>query len=457
MPMNSILDALIISQYDRRKLLITFLVVMSIVIIDISISSIADIVSKQAVTFWGITLFIVISAVYTVGQYLILGMIKVKNKESKIQSRYGRTIDKTATIAQYALTAIMIFVVLQVIIASHYYASLLIAATTISYGLAILLMSLLAYRFFSWLKINKSLVVLLYGLAAGIITVNAVDTIVYYDVILFGKPAKVSPNSEVIFQTGFTPGTPMSVVNLVQTYSLIAYFLATWGGTIILLRHNIQRVGKVKFWILVSAPLVFFMSYYISYYQTFYPSSPVTTAISSNLVIPILLFMYSIILCGALFGIGFRSVAVFVSHSRHVRDFMIVTAYGFILFFSAASATVLQAGYPPFGLASVSFVGLSSYLILTGLYNSAISIAQDAKLRSSIRKSIETSSAKQSSLLDNIGTAEMTKEIENNVKKITKENEYEIMQHTGIEPTLTHDEIKDYVEEVLAEVKKKGE
>lgn len=64
--MNSILGALIISQYDRRKLLITFLVVMSIVIIDISISSIADIVSKQAVTFLGNnTLYCYISCIHS--------------------------------------------------------------------------------------------------------------------------------------------------------------------------------------------------------------------------------------------------------------------------------------------------------------------------------------------------------------------------------------------------------
>jgi hypothetical protein len=458
MPENSILKAMNISQYDGRKLFITFLILTITLIIDISISSIADIISKQVTAFWGISLFIIISAVYIIGQYLILGMLKAKNKESKIESFYTRTLDRIVKIAQYILTAIIISVALQVIVTSHYYTNLLTAATTISYGLAILLMTLLAYRFFSWLRRSRSLVLFLYGSAAAIITLNAIDTIVYYDVILLGKPPIVSPNSEVIFQTGFTPGTPMSVVKLVQTYSLIGYFLLTWGGTILLLRHNIQRVGKIKFWILVTAPLVFFMSYYVSYYQTFYPSSPVTTAISSNLMIPILLFMYSIILCGVLFGIGFRFVAMFVSPSSHVRDYMIITAYGFILFFAAASATVLQAGYPPFGLASVSFVGLASYLILTGLYNSAISVAQDAKLRSSIRRSVEVSSVKQSRLLDSIGTAEITKEIENNVLKITKDNAQELIQQTGIEPTLTDREIKDYVDEVLQEVhqNKKG-
>jgi hypothetical protein len=107
-------------------------------------------------------------------------------------------------------------------------------------------MSILAYRLFSWFKLNKSPVVLLYGLAAAAITVNAIDTIVYYDAILLSKPAIISPQSQVIFQTGFTPGTTMYVVNVVQAYSLNGYFLLIWGGTILLLRHHIQRVGRVS-------------------------------------------------------------------------------------------------------------------------------------------------------------------------------------------------------------------
>src|SRR5215831_6570159 len=123
----------------------------------------------------------------------------------------------------------------------------------------------------------------------------------------------------------------MSLVNLVQTYSLNGYFLLIWGGTILLLRHHIQRVGKVKFWVLVCFPVVFFLSYEISYYQAIYPSSPVTTAISSNLMVPIWLDTYALSIAGVLFGIGFRSISRSVSHHVHVRDYMVITAYGFIL------------------------------------------------------------------------------------------------------------------------------
>ena len=60
-----------------------------------------------------------------------------------------------------------------------------------------------------------------------------------------------------------------------------------------------------------------------------------------------------------------------------------------------------KAGYPPYGLANVSFVGLASFLILTGLYNSAVSVARDVKLRRSIKSSALLQSSK---LLDSIGT-----------------------------------------------------
>jgi len=68
---------------------------------------------------------------------------------------------------------------------------------------------------------------------------------------------------------------------------------------------------------------------------------------------------------------------------------------------------VLQAGYPPFGLANVSYVGISSFLILSGLYNSAISVANDVR----VRQSIKNSAINESKLLGSIGTAEMQQEI----------------------------------------------
>ena len=64
-----------------------------------------------------------------------------------------------------------------------------------------------------------------------------------------------------------------------------------------------------------------------------------------------------------------------------------IYAYGLVIVFVSNQAVVLVSGpYPPFGLATSFFMGLSSYLLLIGIYSSAISVAEDSKLRQTIRK-----------------------------------------------------------------------
>jgi hypothetical protein len=90
-------------------------------------------------------------------------------------------------------------------------------------------------------------------------------------------------------------------------------------------------------------------------------------------------------------------------------------------------------------------------LILTGLYNSAVSVAQDIKLRRSIKSSALQQSSK---LLDSIGTAQITKEIEDKVMKMTQDNANALTQQSGVEPSLTDNEIKSYLNKVLEELVK---
>ena len=101
----------------------------------------------------------------------------------------------------------------------------------------------------------------------------------------------------------------------------------------------------------------------------------------------------------------------------------------------------------------MSFYGLSSFLILLGLYSTASSVSQDNQLRRSIKK-IATRDA---SLLGSIGTAQMEQEIQrsvNSMKGIVEEQEREMEEQSGIEANLEEDEMKKYLEEVMQEVGK---
>lgn len=121
---------------------------------------------------------------------------------------------------------------------------------------------------------------------------------------------------------------------------------------------------------------------------------------------------------GILFGIAFWSIARSIRQSSIVRDYMTISTYGLVLLFVSNQAIVLaEVPYPPFGLATVSFVGLSAYIVLLGIYSSAVSVSEDSKLRQTMR----SAALKEPKLLESIGTAQMEQEIQRRVITVTKE------------------------------------
>jgi hypothetical protein len=273
---------------------------MVVLITDLLMGNVADIYSEQIKSSSGMAIFYAISAVSISGQFYLLR--KLRKEGSGIASDRLR---KAVWITQYVLIAIIILVILQIIFGSFYLTNLLSLSTVISYGLTIVLMGILVWRFLIWFKRSKNLALLLYASAAGAIMINGIFSITLFDAILMEKPQMVTPKSEVIYNLGFESGTPMSTVVTVQAYSYSAYIILIWGGTIMVLHHNIQRIGKVKFWTLVLLPLVYFVSYDIALYQELYPDSTVTQAISENFAIPIIVGTVASTVCGILFGLSF--------------------------------------------------------------------------------------------------------------------------------------------------------
>jgi hypothetical protein len=122
-----------------------------------------------------------------------------------------------------------------------------------------------------------------------------------------------------------------------------------------------------------------------------------------------------------------------------------------MLFFSGTQGSVITTVYPPFGFATVSTFGLGTYLIVLGLYLSALSVAQDEHLRNMIKRS----TLSESKFLHSIGTSagERRKEIVSTVLEKAKRQRATIIKDIGIDTSLSEEDIKSYVNEV----EKKGE
>ena len=439
--MSSVIPSVLsVCSFDGKKLLVIMITIAITLTIESQIGIISDFIPEQLASNEGIAAFIGIWAVFIAAQYYILAFVKHNNNNSRARTPFLHLIHKIVIAVQFLLAGTIALVILQVLLVHEYSTVLLYAALSVSYGLWIVTLGLLAKALFSWYRVKKNLMVLLFALSMIFYVINGVFG-------LYGQLEELAKRNLVIRlgDVAIFPESLSPVLAVYQTAATIAYVL-TWVATVMLLRPYIAKLGRFKFWSIMGATMV----YYLIQFPLF-TLGCFTPSENSDAMTNILVFSLAAIFSGIIFGVAFLSVARTLKIGTATRNYMIIAAYGFLLFYIAGSAWSSQAAYPPYGLVSVSFTGLSCYLIYNGLYFSAVSVSQDMTLRQSIRKSV----MEQSKLLHSIGPAEMENEVQKQILIAASKTSESMSDKTGIEPSMDEDDIKDYIQLVIKEIDKK--
>jgi hypothetical protein len=425
-------------------LYIAFVIVATLVV-DIELSNISDLIAEELSSSFGILFFIIIAIVYTISQFLILRYSKMAIETTAARNRYLLWATKAVTYGQYLLILLFAVIILQIIFLQRYNSPILILVIATSNGLCIFSMAVLAQRLLSYFKWEKDLIVLTYGISAIIVTITALVTVMFMGGVLVSKPISIYADSETAFSS-FDPNSVTGILNYSYYIFAIVSFISIWFGTLLLMNQYSRHMRNRRSILLVTALILgFYLSQVIIIYLSPYFIFNRSDA-TSFLFYYRVTFAVSSTIGGILFGIPFIQIAQKFRGSPSVRKYAIISASGLILFFVSGSATVYHTPYPPFGIATVSLIGLSSYLVLLGIYSLAISVSEDERVR---RFTIKT--AKEFKFLHSMGMAEQGHEIE---KRITKFKD-DIVEDTGIESSLNEEDMKEYLNKVLEEVQKK--
>ena len=435
-------------KYGGKQFFILVVIIVGAVVLETSINRTSDLTLKSS-SSWPLALFTIISCVCLAGQNLILRFLK-QNVDKSIAPQKSLRLNslyKGALIVHYVLAAIIVFVILQMLITSRYDVVWLVSALTISYIFSISMMLLLTHRFFSWFRLNKNYAIVLYGLSSAMIMVNACIGLWLVNSILLDKPREVIPRVLVNAPSAIT--TPVnSTLNYAYVITTIASFIVTWCATVGLLKNYTYKIPKFVFWLVLIIPLAYFVSQFLIFSFGLIRPLLILNPTFYGLLFTII-FTLSKPIGGIIFGIGFWLIARNIQKSNVVRSYLIISAYGFLLLFASNQALVLTfTHYPPFGLVTISFVGLSSYLVLVGIFSSAISISEDANLRREIRHL----AIRESKLLDSIGRAQVEEEIRKRVLHMTRVSKRDV-EGVDIPSTLDEEDVNRYVEDVLKEIR----
>ena len=192
----------------------------------------------------------------------------------------------------------------------------------------------------------------------------------------------MTPKSEVNFPNYDNAGWLLLVFHYIYNYSDLISFVLIWGATALLLLNYRRRLGLVKFWIIITLPLIYYLGTFIDIIGLYEPQS------DSERFYYYLYFSLNATAGGLMFGIAFMVIANRIDN-QSIKGYMTLASYGFILLYISSQITLVTCSYPPFGITTLFFQGLSSFLLLTGLSSTAISLSKHAELRKSIRNSIE--------------------------------------------------------------------
>jgi hypothetical protein len=401
---------------------------------------------------FNIILFTTGIIIFSVSHSLILVNIRKRLKELfKTGQHRLKLVFQFIAVVQFILSGLLILVLFQILNDLSYKTSLIIGIVCISYVSGIFNLIILSERFIRWIHSRRSYISLLFGFATFSILLNTIITMIFIVSVLLSQPNDIGWHIGILSATftGFN-----DTLRQFYSVSFIIAYVVTWLATVTILHAYSYRLGKVKFWAFVILPLLYIIGEFqvlilplLSEYRSV---DPVTFTIVYTLTFNTIKF------AGAFFfGIGFWSMARKIEQ-KSLKSFLNISAYGLILLFVTNQATLLlNTLFPPLGLMTACFVGLSSFLLLVGIFSSAINVSQDRELR----REFYNTAKSELNLLRTIGVAEMEKELMKKYKSIDKRTrkleEQSTSEKDGVKEALHGlvDEIdKDKAREILHDV-----
>ncbi len=376
---------------------------------------------------------------------------KIVFKFKKVTSRLALIIVLFYMVCQITVITLLIFLLGEQLYTSRYNILLVQSITGLSLMLSIVILGSLIFKCVKTYVRTRSKIAGIYTIAVIALSLQLFSALIYVESTLNGKPHYIYPTRNPWASSSFTDLT-IKLFSIYDTTRFIS-FIAVWMASMLLTKSYAKKIGEKKYWIIVSIPAIYFLFQYSTFLlNQLGVLSPLLTANE-----PIFPNFYKFILStvnvglGILFGISFLILARAFTHER-LKYYLIICGTGIMIIFSSNVSTVLvKSVFPAWGVIAISFVLPASFLILIGLDSATSYVAGDIKVRSYISKS-----KKQFELFRALASAKASTEAENKVHQIIKQFQGNIESEALFASRSELEDIKEYVDEVMTELKKSG-
>lgn len=238
-----------------------FALIISMLIIIIMDSSLTIFCTSRSNRIFNISnteLYLIYSIIFIISNIVLFTI--VKSITSNLNKYYYFAI-----LTIQSLLSILLFTIYgQIILNSNYSSIFIFIIVFTSLLSSIGFLSILTMRLLRWFSLTPNYSILFYGIAISFFILNTIIGLVYLTQALTTHTDVIKPAScRILFGSLFhiNPNLSIYLSNLYDI-TAITSFIAIWLVTIFMLKQYSHNIGKIKFWILVSIPLIFFMTKY---------------------------------------------------------------------------------------------------------------------------------------------------------------------------------------------------
>jgi hypothetical protein len=262
MPKSKIWSVINPSISSRKSFFVIVCILITALLIDSSVIKIYNFTSSTAEANLEYVGFILLVVIFVIAQYVVLAFTKSRIEKMNSNLILLGTIHKIVIIFQYGLSILLIIIIFEISIASHYDTLILLTIVMVSYGLSIITLGILAQRLFSWFKSksNRSPVVLLYSVSSTVFAISVLFSLVFIVDIMSMVSNVIEYHGHNLLYSNNPDSIAFTAYNGYVISSIFS-FIMTWISTAIILHHYSKRIGNIKYWIIVSLPLIYFPHY----------------------------------------------------------------------------------------------------------------------------------------------------------------------------------------------------
>ena len=442
-----------------KKLVLFFIISFIMLIIILDSNFLMGFLQEKLLPFNNkIIIFSIYVSIFVISSLLLLIMTYSIGYLKEIEVRYKKYYFLSIFIVYSILSLTLIITTIQISLFKSYSNIVFYLTSYISFISTLGFLSILSFNFYRWYRRGKNNFTLLYGLLFSFYCITLLLALIYLISGLETHPSTINYTSprelrggtfsiNIVFQNH---------VALVYDIFFILSFLLGWLLTVYMLKQFSRRIGKYKFWILVSIPLFFYLIRYegiiLSYFNlnhfinlpllgVIYPSLEAaiyTAFINSNIQAT-----------GIFFGFSFLTILLKLKSSQ-LQNYMIITIIGMmILFASRDFYSIFLNSIPPNGTITISFMPIGAFMLFTGVISFLKLAIRDKKFYSDLFTTIEN----DTSLIKNIIFTEKEIELSHKIKPLIefsdrwqKEHEYRLMKN---------EEVIQIIQDVISEVRER--